>query len=164
MHFLRRLSGLMPVIILISVLSAGPAAQAETRFPMIPPWLDDDRERAATVADEIKKHNARPADNGYVREDVPRAPVMTPRDTLDLLQQMDREKAQPSPLEQSYSRRIVEPLEQFGYDLFGTVTPGSTAPGAVMPSGAVQDDFILHDGDSLTVTFRGQRTDSKTTP
>ena len=93
----------------------------------------------------------------------------------------------PSKLEDYYSQRIVDELHQFGYDLFeqeitrlAPATPdspihspqatgGNTAdrhngaaaaqdsPRYSVPSGTVQDDFILGAGDRLTVIFRGQR-------
>lgn len=77
----------------------------------------------------------------------------------------------PSALEQSYANRIVQPLTQFGYDLFGVPTNetlnqlGALAPAATQnthPSGAVQNDFILGGGDELEVIFTGQRRDRGT--
>ncbi len=69
----------------------------------------------------------------------------------------------PSTLESVYARRIVDELEQYGYDMFGLSAQsqssqglyGNTAP----PMGAVQDDFMLQTGDELDITFTGQRTD-----
>lgn len=75
-----------------------------------------------------------------------------------------RENA-PSPLEAMYSSRIVQPLEQFGYDLFGVphaetrAVLGSSSVASSSPSGAVQDDFILGAGDELEIVFTGQRRD-----
>ncbi len=71
----------------------------------------------------------------------------------------------PSALEDMYSKRIVQKLEQFGYDLFGV--PSETTRAALnntptTPSCAVQDDFILGSGDELEVTFTGQRVDRNT--
>lgn len=77
--------------------------------------------------------------------------------------------ATPSRIEDMYSNRIVEELSQFGYDLFGV--PDETTQGALanaakdapsMPSGAVQDDFILSSGDELEIMFTGQRNDRAT--
>lgn len=66
--------------------------------------------------------------------------------------------APPSPLEKIYSTRAGEPLLQFGYDLFMAQDSISENP---PPLGAVQDDFIIGSGDSLQITFSGQRTDQK---
>ena len=59
-----------------------------------------------------------------------------------------------SPLEEMYSSRVVESLEQFGYDLFGAA---DTNRDGALPAGAAQDDFVLSIGDELSVTMRGQR-------
>ena len=73
---------------------------------------------------------------------------------------------QPSALETMYSQRIIDELEQFGYDLFGIpkqATRHSLGQAAQVspsiPSGAVQDDFVLNAGDELEVVFSGQRND-----
>ncbi len=75
----------------------------------------------------------------------------------------------PSALEQMYAGRIVDELEQFGYDLFGVPQEetkarldhaASNAP--LMPMGAVQDDFILNSGDEIEIMFSGQRNDRET--
>lgn len=93
----------------------------------------------------------------------PNLPVITPEDTLELIGQIYSEAVQPSALEASYSRRIVEELHQFGYDLFGTQESGDEKQNEfALPAGAVQDDFLLNIGDRVNVTFRGQRQDNKT--
>ncbi|MCB9987730.1 MAG: SLBB domain-containing protein [Rhodospirillales bacterium] len=138
-------------------------ARAETRFPVVPSWLDNNPDQTRDIAAAIKKQNVRMADMDITgaREDVPSRPVITPHHTMDVLHQIDRETKQPvSALEASYSGRIVDQLEQFGYDMFGTIN--NLAAATDIPGGAVQDDFVLGSGDTLTVTFRGQRTDSKT--
>lgn len=74
--------------------------------------------------------------------------------------------AEPSALEDMYSRRIVDEVTQFGYDLFGVPNAqtaqflGQAAANSFsIPSGAVQDDFILSIGDQLEIVFTGQRND-----
>lgn len=47
-------------------------------------------------------------------------------------------------------------VEQFGYDIFDVETD-ALRHGS--PLGAVQDDFILGSGDTLQITFTGQRND-----
>ncbi len=140
------------------------SARAESRFPIVPPWLDDERHQADAIAQAIKNGDITISDKQTSDAAHPRTPVITPRNTLDVLTQIDRMKAKPSPLEENYAHRVVDRLEQFGYDMFGTASAVTesekTAP--VAPFGAVQDDFVLGSGDRLTVTFRGQRDDSKT--
>lgn len=84
-------------------------------------------------------------------------------------------KTEPSALESVYSQRIVDELEQFGYDLFGVPdnntanhlealsrsyeTQREDAPKRHTPMGAVQDNFILNSGDEVEIMFTGQRND-----
>lgn len=67
-------------------------------------------------------------------------------------------KTQPSIIEDMYAERIVDELEQFGYDLFSD-TNKKDKPTRTKPTAAVQDDFILHEGDRLSIKFTGQRKD-----
>ncbi len=62
-----------------------------------------------------------------------------------------------STIEKLYSGRLIDPLEQFGYDIFTKAEKSGT-----VPMGAVQDDFVLGAGDELLVTFTGQRSDQNT--
>lgn len=64
-----------------------------------------------------------------------------------------------SALEEMYSRRVVDEVKQFGYDLFGskTIAGAKESANAALPAGAVQDNFILNIGDKLNILFRGQR-------
>ncbi len=61
----------------------------------------------------------------------------------------------PSPLETLYSGRIVDKLEQYGYDLFDT-TADLEKERLSMPAGAVGDNYILSKGDTLDIIVRGQ--------
>lgn len=56
-----------------------------------------------------------------------------------------------SSIERDYCRRIGEPLEQFGYDLFATKVSSTSAP-----YGAIQEDYVLGVDDEIVVTFHGQ--------
>lgn len=58
----------------------------------------------------------------------------------------------PSRIEAGYEKRIIEPLSQFGYDIFDHMAPEDFS----RPAGAVQKDFRLSVGDRLTVVQRGQ--------
>src|SRR6185503_6585441 len=62
-----------------------------------------------------------------------------------------RPLAPPSRLEDLYSNRAGRPLSQFGYDVLGVPTPVTT-----FQLGAVQDNYILGQGDELIVVLRGQ--------
>lgn len=68
-----------------------------------------------------------------------------------------------SALENAYSERIVDQLEQFGYDLFGVPNNDTRAQldsiNNTRPLGALQDDFILSNNDEIEIVFTGQRTD-----
>ncbi|HRQ60434.1 MAG TPA: SLBB domain-containing protein [Alphaproteobacteria bacterium] len=79
------------------------------------------------------------------------------------------EKPAPSPIESLYSRRVVSPVEQYGYDVFGVpssetrnVLHGAAKDSPSLPAGAVQDDFTLNIGDEVEVVFSGQRADRET--
>lgn len=63
----------------------------------------------------------------------------------------------PSPIESLYSRRVVDDVRQFGYDMFGGEITENKNNMPALPAGAVQDNFILNIGDKLNITFRGQR-------
>jgi polysaccharide export outer membrane protein len=73
-------------------------------------------------------------------------------------------KTAPSALEKMYSARMVDNLQQYGYDLFGVPSSdmekqlNSIADNST-PMGAAQDDFVLGIDDELEVIFTGQRTD-----
>lgn len=89
----------------------------------------------------------------------------------------DSDKIKPSPIEASYASRIVDELEQFGYDLFGVPLPetrqilrdqqrdheNSLPPlTSAVPMGAAQEEFVLQSGDALEIIFSGQRSDRDT--
>ncbi len=63
-----------------------------------------------------------------------------------------------SKIEKIYSSRLVDELEQFGYDIF----ENQALPNDFPPMGAIQDDFVLSTGDEIKVTFTGGRTDQGT--
>lgn len=148
-------------VLTLATAFSGPS-RADTRLPLVSPW------EAPQTNDRLLLGSALPPDRSTTRtaenKAVPNAPVLTPQNTESLIKGLDsEEKPAPSALEENYAHRIVDELEQFGYDLFGTVVPlNQNNQAALSPSGAVQDDFILNSGDKLTVTFRGQRDDSGT--
>ncbi len=60
-----------------------------------------------------------------------------------------------SPLETLYSSRIIDELGQYGYELFDHTNPEQNIKNTI-PTGAIQDDFILSAGDKLDIIIRGQ--------
>ncbi|MCF8496107.1 MAG: SLBB domain-containing protein [Alphaproteobacteria bacterium] len=71
-----------------------------------------------------------------------------------------------SRIESFYAGRVPGNLGQFGYDLFGMPNKdfqkrldSLSANASNLPSGAIQDSFVLGTGDELDVVFSGQRTD-----
>lgn len=70
---------------------------------------------------------------------------------------------QASRLEDAYAARIVDRLEQFGYDQFDPQDGRDREQDRNgLPGGMAQDDFILSAGDRLAVTLRGQTNTDKT--
>ncbi|HBR68738.1 MAG TPA: polysaccharide biosynthesis/export family protein, partial [Rhodospirillaceae bacterium] len=137
-------------------------AFAQTAFPAISPWTDDEDfdfetpEKKKPAKSERKQEQEEPEDliSSRDTEPAPRKPSVAAA-----------LKEEPSALETMYSDRIVDELSQFGYDLFGVPSEEiqrNLDSAASMPSGAVQDDFILNIGDEVEVVFSGQRTDRET--
>jgi protein involved in polysaccharide export with SLBB domain len=65
----------------------------------------------------------------------------------------------PSTLELIFSQRAGQPLQQFGYDIFGVGTPVT-----VSQIGNVQDRYILGPGDQLTIVCRGHDSNTYVVP
>lgn len=64
-----------------------------------------------------------------------------------------------STLELLYSQRAGQPLQQFGYDIFGVGSPVT-----VSQIGNVQDQYILGPGDQLTIVCRGHDNNTYVVP
>lgn len=62
-----------------------------------------------------------------------------------------------SAIERAYAGRVIDEPRQFGYDMFSGQAAGTTPAGFALPAGISQDDFILGSGDTLDITFHGQR-------
>ena len=142
--------------------------------PVIAPWSVDDTPAQSRIRQyqNFKQlypqdQAAQPRQNIYqyaqapTPQQAPQGQLVTPSFPI-----LEEELDSISPLEDMYSKRVVYELKQFGYDLFGVPEPSTrrvlsqaaeTSP--AIPSGAVQDDFILNSGDELDVTFTGQRND-----
>ena len=65
----------------------------------------------------------------------------------------------PSTLELLFSQRAGQPLQQFGYDIFGIGTPVTVAQ-----IGNVQDRYLLGPGDQLTIVCRGHDNNTYVVP
>jgi polysaccharide export outer membrane protein len=100
----------------------------------------------------------------------PDAPMMHDRLYLNQAQRIPRAneitKQKPSKLEKFYRERTNDKtLSQFGYDLF--YTPQSDISGMnsddnTTPMGAVQGDYVLQSGDTLSVIFSGENRNRET--
>ncbi len=135
--------------------------------PVITPWSNEqinitDTFKTETITNDIllnKKHHLVSYDinNDKLSGKNSRSNNFNKQTTL--------ENKKISALEKMYSTRIVDELEQFGYDLFGIPAPETQkhlnhlAKQNSLPMGAVQDNFILGIGDELEIVFTGQRTD-----
>lgn len=182
-HNFSRLLFLLPLCILNA------QATAQTHYPYSPPSWDEPQEGAQyyngdadsrsrnriygainpTAAGAEQDRYGRGPNAGPQGQHAPsrQAPVMDNRGVLyggypaPVIMEKKR-----SALEAMYAERIVDDIEQFGYDLFGIPRPEtrSTLSGVAeksfsMPSGSVQDDFTLNIGDQLEIVFTGQRHD-----
>ncbi len=68
----------------------------------------------------------------------------------------------PSALEIYYKERLESPIKQFGYDLFSLSASENSS--RHQSSGAVQDHYILGQGDTLSILIRGQQNVSRIVP
>jgi len=159
-----------------ALLVLGPIthAFAQNDSARFAPWMALDSSLKDKRPDPLKTQLKSAKNRTFAAaKNTPDVPVITPQDTVDLINQIygGEDLPEKSVTEQSYSRRIVDDLPQFGYDMFVTQNDEkgektnkdadkNTDP--ALPSGAVQDSFILSIGDKLDITFRGQREDRKT--
>lgn len=130
---------------------ASPAQADDGFLPFqIPHWTN------TQGIEEISDDSPLPA---MAKPATPEKPL-TPRDYKTLLSAMEPalSNATPqSPLENLYSKRVIDPVSQFGYDLFASSQTPSDKNNMALPAGAVQDHFVLGIGDKLNIIFRGQR-------
>ena len=71
------------------------------------------------------------------------------------LQRSEQNAGPMSPIEKLMSQRAGQPIRQFGYEIFG-----HGAPVVVRQSGALQDSYLLGEGDEIVLTLRGQQNSS----
>lgn len=177
-----KLHALLTVICLAWLFAWPAAARAEDDISRpFAPWMVLSQDMRSNMP-ALEEERGRESASRMRRKDasIPSAPVLTPQDTAAVIENIyAAEGAAPfavSPAEKEYARRADQSLTQFGYDLLGATRSkdGAKEKGKAddanekesgdkfaMPAGAVQDDFVLSIGDRLTVTFRGQRHDSK---
>lgn len=149
--------------LLASLLIAAPCSAwaADGFLPVqIPPW--------AQMDEDGNDGNKPTRDKNTAKSRVSNAPrPMTPQEFEPLLEEYSPALAAlsaVSPIEEMYSHRVVNPLRQFGYDIFSSRDDGDSASSksdgmTALPAGAVQDNFVLGIGDRLSIMFRGQRRD-----
>ncbi len=157
----NRILGTLALVVFVVCAGAG-LAQERYYYSQQAAWQNSDRHD--TQEEYAVSPRPRPENIIEPREEYPDDTYASPRNTAPKPSQQARPIA--SALEALYAGRIVDPLEQFGYDLFGV--PGSdtqqilaqaAGQAYALPSGAVQDDFILNIGDEVEIVFSGQRTD-----
>lgn len=85
-------------------------------------------------------------------EIVPKKLTLKDLETLDEQPRIE-EPVKASRIEELYANRIVDELQQYGYDMFSDIDEDDVTS---IPSGMIQDDYVLSVGDQLTVTLRGQ--------
>ena len=155
-------------LLLLAAISIEGAAFAESPIPVVSPFA----QRHEKFIDARDGGDLRVSTDKRSYDEDDRRTIQ-PRDKQPLSAPVAAQKtpiAVPvksfSPLETMYSGRADQALTQFGYDLFGVPVPETqktldtlASRNPQMPMGAVQDDFILHAGDELEITFAGQRTD-----
>ncbi|MCC6597777.1 MAG: SLBB domain-containing protein [Alphaproteobacteria bacterium] len=143
-------------IVLCGVLFSSLVVYAQTAQPVVAPWSDDEGSAQVYVPGAEDWRNAQE----------PSSSVADRKAVSDSLASSGSYEVFSSALEQMYSARSESTLNQFGYDLFGvpdgdmrSVLGALAEKSPSVPTGAVQDHFVLNMGDELEVLFTGQRTD-----
>lgn len=142
LRFTSRRSVLMVTGFILAVTAGTqPYARAQERLVMneLSPFMNDRDiaiEPSLLTVDDLPRDKQKPPAEDHAADEAP-----------------DRK---PSAIEAMYRGRVVDPLEQFGYTLFGSLH-GERDNGSHLPAGAVQDDFVLNIGDELSVVLRGQK-------
>lgn len=89
---------------------------------------------------------------------VPKKISLADLEDLDTFAKGTAQVKDASSLELLYSSRIIDQLEQYGYDLFSDTKLANATQinDNQIPAGTVQDNYILSAGDTLNVILRGQ--------
>ncbi|HPD83661.1 MAG TPA: SLBB domain-containing protein [Alphaproteobacteria bacterium] len=102
--------------------------------PIPTPWMDE----APSISEDI----------------VPKKISLADLERLDERFVPENKDVPKSTLEKLYSDRIIDELQQYGYDLFTQSKSGNNS--APIPAGIVQENYILSAGDQLNIVLRGQ--------
>jgi len=146
-------------------MTALPAAAQDT-----PPWMfesDNVRQYKNFRSLQLEPNSqTQPQQYAYQATQTQPGSVLPAIPTAPIIQPPTSNSQTPSTIEAMYAARILSPLTQFGYDMFGVPTDATlaalSATQKTTPSGAVQDDFVLGAGDELEILFTGQRRDRLT--
>jgi protein involved in polysaccharide export with SLBB domain len=109
-------------------------------MPVATPWMDNNEQSTHDIVPskislaDLEALNTRPNNN----------PIY-----------MGEKKQPKSSLESLYSDRIIDELDQYGYDLFAKDSD-KTNVNTSIPAGTVQGNYILSAGDRLNIILRGQ--------
>ena len=121
----------------LSLSNTAAQAQNSLIMPVTAPWDDE------SSAPSAKNHKT--------TDIIPKKINLADLESLDSKNR--NSKASKSTLENIYSERIIDELEQYGYDLFDATPSPKTS---TIPAGTVQGDYILSAGDTLNIVLRGQ--------
>lgn len=94
-------------------------------------------------------------------EIMPKKISLADLENLGEISTLERTNIKKSALETLYSGRIVDELDQYGYDLFNEDLL-STREKTSIPAGKIQGDYILSAGDELNIVLRGQFNERQT--
>lgn len=132
---------LLGCALIVSSFCGQSRAESGLSIP-VTPWMEQDTaERFAPVDIPLQQISI---------NDLQDAPALTTRNT-----KTPPIVSKPSALETLYSGRIVDELEQYGYDLFDTAADLEKQR-LSMPAGTISSDYILSKGDTLDIIVRGQ--------
>ncbi len=129
-------------------------AQAESILPLDTPWTISSTKTTQTEKPKPTQNRTQKP----IKQTAAKTKLPDPETTPAPWETEEPEIAQPSALERLYTERVIDPLGQFGYEMFGSADT-TLMPKQNTPMGAVQDDFILGTGDELEIVFTGQRSD-----
>ncbi|MEM9470253.1 MAG: SLBB domain-containing protein [Pseudomonadota bacterium] len=140
----KRLFRLTPLLVAMGFYIGASTARADVGLSMpVAPWMENEKievNQTTQAPFPIQRLSMQDLEGRHLAQ------------YYDLSQ--SEEETKPSALETVYSNRIVDELEQFGYDLFARLSDNNTS--REIPAGTVQDDYVLSTGDTLDVILRGQ--------
>lgn len=155
------------LLIILFCLSADARAQATDDFSAYMGY------RGYSVYQQMGRDGEATAANAYRDSRLPQPLLSSPRGhrPRPVLREgeyrlSETDKDEPSRIEAFYRDRTGEEgLRQFGYDMLYTQAEGVSYANPslqTIPTGAVQDSYILQAGDEISVIFQGERKDRET--